>query len=138
MRVLLDTHALVWWWTDDRRLPAPARAAIEQPGATVLVSAASVWEIATKHRLGKWDGVAALLADFDMYLRRSRFVPLAITAEHARLAGGLAHAHRDPFDRMLAAQSLHDDAPLVSGDAIFAELGVATVWSERVAGAADI
>lgn len=129
MRLLLDTHALVWWWTDDRRLPDKARAAIAAPANTILVSAASMWEIATKHRLGKWPEVGALIAQFDSSLRRSRFVPLMVTIEHARLAGGLDHPHRDPFDRMLAAQAIADDASVVSGDSVFASLGVGVVWA---------
>lgn len=129
MRLLLDTHALVWWWTDDRRLPATARAAIAAPANTVLVSAASMWEIATKHRLGKWPDVEALLDQFDASIRRSRFVPLVITIEHARSAGRLDHPHRDPFDRMLTAQALADGAAVVTGDAVFASLGVDVVWA---------
>lgn len=105
MRLLLDTHALVWWWTDDKRLPAVARSAIASSDNAVLVSAASAWEIATKHRLGKWPEVAALLEGFDTSLRRSRFTSLPITHKHARLAGTLDGEHRDPFDRMLLAQA---------------------------------
>jgi PIN domain nuclease of toxin-antitoxin system len=127
-RLLLDTHALVWWWTDDRRLTPAARAAIAAPGTTILVSAASVWEIATKHRSGKWPEVGQLLAGFDAALRRSRFVPLPVTAAHARLAGELDHPHRDPFDRMLAAQASIEDVALATGDAVFPTMGVATVW----------
>ncbi len=129
MRLLLDTHALVWWWTDDRRLPEKARAAVAAPANTILVSAASMWEIATKHRLGKWPEVEALIARFDASLRRSRFVPLMVTITHARVAGGLDHPHRDPFDRMLAAQALSDDASIVSGDPVFASFGVGVVWA---------
>jgi PIN domain nuclease of toxin-antitoxin system len=70
MRLLLDTHALVWWWTDDPRLPAPARAVIADPDNTVLVSAATAWELATKHRLGKWPEVERIIADLDGALRR--------------------------------------------------------------------
>lgn len=130
MKLLLDTHALVWWWTDDRRLPSQARAAIAHPDSTVYVSAASMWEIATKYRLGKWPEVGSLLDKFDATMRRSRFIPLPVSMEHARLAGGLDHPHRDPFDRMLAAQARHDGAALVSGDAVFPELGVDIVWND--------
>ena len=127
-RVLLDTHALVWWWTDDRRLPASARAAIADPATQVLVSAASAWEIATKHRLGKWQEVAPLVAEFDDLLRRSRFVPLPITAVEARTAGAMDWAHRDPFDRILFAQSRARAAPLVTGDAVFHGQDLAVIW----------
>ena len=128
MKLLLDTHALVWWWTDDPRLPAAARAAIAVPDRQVMVSAASAWEIATKHRLGKWPEVTVLVEQFDALLDRSRFTPLAITPSEARLAGTLDWAHRDPFDRMLLAQARAQSLPLVSGDAAFAGQGIAVIW----------
>ena len=128
MKLLLDTHTLVWWWTDDRRLPATARAAIAAPGNAVHVSAATAWEIATKYRLGKWPEVAPLINDFDSNLRRSRFIPLPVGMEHARLAGSLESPHRDPFDRMLAGQAIREQMPIVSGDAIFHTLGPTVLW----------
>jgi len=127
-RLLLDTHALVWWWTDDRRLTGPARAAIAAPGHQVLVSAASAWEIATKHRLGKWDSVAALVAGFEDFLRRSRFAALPITPADALAAGALDWAHRDPFDRLLLAQARAQAVPLVSGDEAFRGQDIAVIW----------
>ena len=128
MRLLLDMHALVWWWTDDKRLPSAARSAIASADNAVLVSAASAWEIATKHRLGKWPEVAALLDGFDSNLRRSRFTSLPISQEHARLAGGLDGEHRDPFDRMLLAQARLEDLVLVTGDLVFLRYGATVVW----------
>src|SRR5215217_9601704 len=101
MRLLPDTHALVWWWTVDHRLPSPARAAIAAAGNSVFVSAATGWEIATKHRPGKWPDVARLLGGFETSLRRSRFAALPISLEHVRRAGMLDPPHRDPFVRML-------------------------------------
>ncbi|HTC08940.1 MAG TPA: type II toxin-antitoxin system VapC family toxin [Acetobacteraceae bacterium] len=128
MRLLLDTHALVWWWTDDARLPVAARAAIAEPDNTVLVSAASGWELATKHRLGKWLGVQRLLDDFDGALRRSRFGVLAISLAHAFAAGALEGPHRDPFDRMLIAQCRAEGMPIVSGDPVFAQYRAQVIW----------
>jgi len=128
VRLLLDTHALVWWWTDDRRLTAAARAAIADPANVVLVSAVSAWEIATKHRLGKWEEVAPLVDGFDDLLRRSRFAPLPITPTQARLAGAMDWAHRDPFDRMLLAQTRDQGVSLVSGDAVFQGCDVRVIW----------
>lgn len=128
MRLLLDTHALAWWWIEDKRLPPAARAAIADPDSTVLVSAAIAWELATKHRLGKWPDVAAIVDDLDALLRRSRFAALAITLDHARLAGTLDGPHRDPFDRMLIAQCRHEALPIVSGDPVFAQYGVRVIW----------
>ena len=128
-KLLLDTHALVWWWTDDCRLPQAARQAIADPATMVLVSAASAWEIATKQRLGKWPEVDRLVTEFEALIRRSRFAALSITHAHAQAAGALAGPHRDPFDRMLLAQSKIEDAAIVSADAVFAGYGVPVVWA---------
>lgn len=128
VRLLLDTHALVWWWTDDPRLPQLARAAIADPENIVVVSAASAWEIATKHRLGKWPEVAGIIDAFETNVLRSRFGSLAISAEHARLAGLLEGPHRDPFDRVLIAQARLEGVPVVSRDKVFHDYGAAVVW----------
>jgi PIN domain nuclease of toxin-antitoxin system len=128
MRLLLDTHALAWWWIEDKRLPQAARAAIADPDNTMLVSAATAWELATKHRLGKWPDVAAIVGDLDALLRRSRFGALAITLAHARLAGTLDGPHRDPFDRMLIAQCRQEALPIVSADPVFARYKVPVIW----------
>jgi PIN domain nuclease of toxin-antitoxin system len=128
MKLLLDTHALAWWWIEDKRLPPAARASIANPDNTVLVSAATAWELATKHRLGKWPDGAAIVADLDALLRRSRFGVLAISLPHAHLAGTLDGPHRDPFDRMLIAQCRHEELPIVSGDPVFAQYGVRVIW----------
>ena len=117
--LLLDTHALLWWLTDDARLPSPARAAIAEPARRVLVSAASLWEIATKHRLGKLGEADAFLRDAVGVIARESFEPLPVTLPHALLAGTLDTPHRDPFDRMLVAQALLDDLVLVSNEALF-------------------
>jgi PIN domain nuclease of toxin-antitoxin system len=124
----LDTHALVWWWLDDPRLAATARAAIAATGNTVCVSAASAWEVATKNRSGKWPDVERIVDEFPSLLRRSRFVPLSISVEHARLAGKLSGAHRDPFDRMLIAQAKEENASLVSCDTVLRDFGVDVIW----------
>jgi PIN domain nuclease of toxin-antitoxin system len=128
VRLLLDTHALVWWWTDDPRLPQMARTAIANPENTIVVSAVSAWEIATKHRLGKWPEVAGIIEAFESNVLRSRFASLAISVRHARLAGLLDGPHRDPFDRMLIAQARAEDVPIVSRDKVFDDYGVVLVW----------
>jgi PIN domain nuclease of toxin-antitoxin system len=130
MKLLLDTRALVWWWTDDPRLPARARALIADPASVVYVSAVSAWEITTKHRIGKWPDVERLIAEYASLLRRSRFHALAITLEHALRAGGLPGPHRDPFDRMLIAQSGLEALPIVTADAVFAAYGSAVIWAD--------
>ena len=128
MRLLLDTHALVWWWTDDPRLPARARTMIADPGTIVYVSAVSAGEITTKHRVGKWPEVERLIAEYTSLLRRSRFHPLAISMEHAHRAGGLPGPHRDPFDRMLIAQGGLESLPIVTTDAVFSSYGSEVIW----------
>ena len=117
--LLLDTHALLWWLADDPKLSAPARDAIADGERTVFVSAASLWEIATKNRLGKLGEADAFLADPIGIIAAEGFEPLPITLPHALLSGGLDTDHRDPFDRMLMAQSLIDDFVLVSNEELF-------------------
>ena len=128
VKLLLDTHAVVWWWLDDPKLPPAARAAIAAADNLVCVSAASAWEIATKNRLGKWPDVARIVDEFPDLLRRSRFAPLSVSVEHARLAGTLPSEHRDPFDRMLIAQAKEEHAVLVSGDGVLSRFGVEVLW----------
>ena len=131
MRLLLDTHAVVWWWQINPRLPDAARKAISDPGNTVLVSAASLWELATKLRSRKWDAVEEFVGQFETKAANSNFATLPITCAHARLAGSLPGEHRDPFDRMLAAQSLLEGATLVSADVTLAQFGIDVLWFER-------
>jgi len=128
MRVLLDTHALLWWLDGDARLSKRARAAIGDERTTCLVSAASAWEITTKARLGKLPGALEVADDVSACLRSQQFTPLDITVDHAQRAGSLPGAHRDPFDRMLIAQSHAENVPVVSNDAVFDAFGVVRIW----------
>ncbi|MBM3908965.1 MAG: type II toxin-antitoxin system VapC family toxin [Gemmatimonadetes bacterium] len=128
MRILLDTHTLLWWLDGDRRLGKRARAAIADERTTVLVSAASAWEITTKARLGKLPGAVEVAGDVSACLRSQRFDALDITMAHAQRAGSLPGAHRDPFDRMLIAQAQAENLPLVSNDEIFDRYGVVRIW----------
>ena len=128
MRLLIDTHALLWWLTDDPALPASARKHIARAGNTVLVSSASAWEIATKFRLGKLPDASDLLTDFAGYLARERFEGLAISTDHAVRAGLLPGPHKDPFDRMLIAQAQAESLPILSNDAAFDVYGVRRLW----------
>jgi PIN domain nuclease of toxin-antitoxin system len=128
MKLLLDTHALVWWWADDRQLPTVARAAIADPANAILVSAASAWEIATKHRVGKWPEVAPIVDQFLSLVLRSRFMVLSISAAHALAAGALEGPHRDPFDRMLIAQARDAADGIVSADSVFRTYGANVIW----------
>lgn len=128
MRLLLDTHALLWWLAGDAQLSPAAREAIGNPAHELFVSAASAWEVATKHRLGKLPGAGPLVVDFAREVRRQGFQPLPITLEHGQVAGQLPGPHRDPFDRMLVAQAREEKLAVVSNDAALRAFGVALVW----------
>lgn len=128
MRLLLDTHAWLWWLTDDPRLSAPARRAISDARNEVFVSAASAWEISTKERLGKLGGLPAVAERFAELVQADGFAHLAIDHRHALRAGGFDMDHRDPFDRMLAAQGELERLVLVTLDPALALFGVRTLW----------
>lgn len=128
MKVLCDTHALAWWLLDDRRLSAAARAILIEPDNQISVSAVSAFEIAIKHRIGKWPDAGNLIKDFHGIVERQGFRLLHIDAFHALRGGLLPGNHRDPFDRLLAGQSLVEVLPLVTNDAAFAAFGVEMVW----------
>ncbi len=129
MKLLLDTHALVWWWKDDPRLPARARGTIADPNNTVFVSAVAAWELATKHRIGKWPEAEHVIAEYMTLLRRSRFQPLSISTEHAHRAGLLPGPHRDPFDRLLIAQAGLEALTVVTGDPVFKVYDADVIWA---------
>jgi PIN domain nuclease of toxin-antitoxin system len=128
VKLLLDTHTLLWWLADDPALSAPARKAISARRNTVLVSAASAWDIATKHRIGKLPGVEPVINRFHELIHADGFEVLAITHVHALRAGAYPHAHRDPFDRLLAAQAELEGAKLVSCDAALDLFPVKRLW----------
>ena len=128
MKLLLDTHALLWWWTNDAQLSTKAKRAIANDGNTILVSAASAWEIATKTRLGKLDIGPLALTRFAELVQADGFAHLPMTWQHCVHAGGLSLDRRDPFDRMLAAQSLLEDAALVTKDAALSVFGMRVFW----------
>ena len=128
MRALLDTHALLWWLSDDPALTRTARKVIAETKNTLIVSAVSAWEIATKVRLGKLPTGADLASDFSDQIQREGFELLAISAEHGIRAGLLPGPHKDPFDRMLIAQSQAENVPIISNEAVFESYGVRRVW----------
>jgi PIN domain nuclease of toxin-antitoxin system len=123
--VLLDTHALIWWATADKALGKKARRAIENESMTVLVSAATAWEIATKVRLGKLRWGAGSV---EQYCVAQRFALLPVSFAHAERAGAWQQAHGDPFDRMLAAQSDVERVPLATNDEKIEAFGIDTLW----------
>lgn len=128
MRLLLDTHALLWWWGDDPQLPQRTRIALGDESNEVLVSAATAWEIATKQRIGKLPPLPMPAGGFDGLVTAEGFGLLAISPLHAWQAGTLAWTHRDPFDRVLAAQTVHEGLTLVTRDPVFSELALPTFW----------
>lgn len=128
MRLLLDTHALIWWLSGDPALSKRARIAIAEDPSAAAVSAASAWEIAIKVRLGKLPGAAALAGRLGPVVRREGFAALSISIDHAQRAGALPGPLRDPFDRMLIAQAILEDRTLVSIERSFDRYGVARLW----------
>jgi PIN domain nuclease of toxin-antitoxin system len=128
MNLLLDTHALLWWQTNDERLSNRARALIGDEMNEVFVSAASAWEIATKQRLGKLDEVPDAASRFAELVAADGFAHLSITYTHSLRAGGYQIDHRDPFDRILAAQSDLEHLLLVTRDPAFELFACKTVW----------
>lgn len=128
MQLLLDTHALIWWLTDNELLSKIANEAVAEPSNVVYVSAASAWEIATKHRIGKLPLAGRLDGALAEVVAKERFRELPISLTHGESAGALAGSHRDPFDRMLIAQALAEGLTLVSNERLFDAFGVARLW----------
>ena len=128
MRLLLDTHTLLWWLDGDRRLSRRARSRIADETNVVLISAASAWEITTKARIGRLPGALEVASDVAGAVASQGFASLDITILHAQRAGRLPGDHRDPFDRMLIAQAQLEDIPLVSNETLFDAYGVTRIW----------
>ncbi|MGE3745021.1 MAG: type II toxin-antitoxin system VapC family toxin [Sphingomonadaceae bacterium] len=128
MKLLLDTHALIWWLAGDDALSRRAREAIADEDNPVAVSAASAMEVATKFRIGKLPDAALLAQDFEGVVAEQGFAELAISVHHARLAGEMNIAHKDPFDRLLVAQAQAEDMVLVSKEALFDGFAVKRLW----------
>lgn len=127
MNLLIDTHVLLWWWTDEEKLSKPAKDAILNSGNRSYVSAAVAWELAIKVNLGKLDA-RDIVAKLHQFLAEEGFRRLAISTDHALRAGLLPMVHRDPFDRMLVAQAQALNCPIVSADMIFDRYGVHRIW----------
>ena len=127
MRLLLDTHAFLWFAAGDRRLGRGARQAIEHAGAELHISVASIWELAIKSSLGR----LTLAASIDRYTAEKieegyRILP--VEWAHAAAVEHLAFHHRDPFDRVIAVQALAEKMTLVTRDKVFRRYGVQTIW----------
>lgn len=128
MKYLLDTHAILWAAFQKNLLSPRARRAIQSPANEILVSAASAWEISSKVRLGKLPHAQVLANDFVQLVSAAGYLLLPISVEHAVRAGRLVGEHKDPFDRMLAAQAIQEDMALISNDAQLDVFAVRRIW----------
>lgn len=123
-RLLVDTHAVLWWLSDSKDLSATARSEIAEPASEMLVSVASAWEIAIKRALGKLRAPDAMPAAIEA----AGFSWLAIAPGHAWAVSELPDHHRDPFDRLLIAQARAEDLPVLTADRRFRPYGIEVVW----------
>lgn len=128
MKLLLDTHVFLWALMVPENLSPSVRALLEDDDTGVFVSAVSAWEISTKYRLGKLPGAARVVADYPKAISGLQAEPLPITTAHALKAGLWSAPHRDPFDRMLAAQAAVESLPLVTTDRAMRQFGVQLLW----------
>lgn len=128
MKLLLDTHAFLWWIGDDRRLSQPARGAIADPGNEVSFSAASAWELAIKAGLGRIEMDDPLGPFLEEQTKRNGFRVLPVLLGHAVAVAELPPHHRDPFDRLLVAQALAEGMTLVSGDRALRKYEAPVLW----------
>jgi PIN domain nuclease of toxin-antitoxin system len=125
---LLDTHVVLWWFFNDPQLSYRSRAIIEDGEQKLFVSAASAWEISTKHRIGKLPKAAEAVDRFEELLRQARMESLAISMQHGLLAGCLVSERRDPCDRMIVTQAQLEKLAVISADPVFKGFGIEVVW----------
>lgn len=128
MRLLLDTHVLIWLHNEPNKLSRQAETALGDSKNEVLVGAATAWEIAIKARSGRLVFDKTFIDDFDDRLRAIGFEPLVITASHAVAAARLPGRHKDPFDRMIAGQAAVEAATVITADPLIAQFGVPVLW----------
>lgn len=128
MRVLLDTHAFLWWITDDQRLSQRARETIARPTNTLFLSAASAWEIAIKAALGRLRFQGNLKSFISRQLAMNGIEPLPVELAHALHVALLPPLHRDPFDRLLVAQAQLEGIPILTADPILGQYEVEVIW----------
>jgi len=128
MNLLLDTHALLWWWGEPDKLSARALGLLQDPANRIYVSAASALEISIKTRIRKLPNGEEIITSWDRRILEDAFVEMPISTQHALRAGIMPGDHRDPFDRILAAQSLIENIPLLGCDREISALGAERVW----------
>jgi PIN domain nuclease of toxin-antitoxin system len=128
LHLLLDTHALIWWMTNSPSLPDSIRRLMIDKRNTIVVSAASAWEMATKVRLGRLPAASDITRNFEEYLTQSGFESLPVSAAHGIRAGLLPGPQRDPFDRMLIAQAQAENLTIVSNELAFDSYGIGRAW----------
>jgi PIN domain nuclease of toxin-antitoxin system len=128
LRLLLDTHCLLWALMTPEHLSERVRNLLRDPRNEVLVSAASAWEVATKHRLGRLPEAESVVGDYPGALAKLMALELPVSSSHALLAGSFSNAHRDPFDRLLAAQATLERVPLATLDGAFRDFPVRVLW----------
>jgi PIN domain nuclease of toxin-antitoxin system len=127
MNVLLDTHAVIWWFNEPEKLSKRANSTITNQANTVSVSAASAWEMAIKASLGKLQTVSFVL-DLSNLLQQENFFEQPVTVDHAVRGGLLPLHHRDPFDRLLVAQAQSLNIPIISADTILDAYDIKRIW----------
>ena len=125
---LLDSHVLLWWWFDPDRLSTAVHEQLIDPSTSVLVSAASVWELSLKHHQGKLPELSGVITDLPGLLQADGFEALPISLAHGLRAGGYSQPHRDPFDRMLATQAELDRLGLLTADSQLSSFPCQTLW----------
>ncbi len=128
MKVLVDTHVFLWAILEPAKLSRAAKRILEDPETVVRVSSASAWEIAIKVRSGQLPGARAVVASYAKHVARLAADELPMNSEHALLAGSFRSLHRDPFDRMLAAQAHTENLRLMTSDSVFTEFPVDVIW----------
>ena len=128
MTFLLDTCALLWWWSEPDKLSRRVLDFLKNPQNDCYVSAASAWEVSTKYRIGKYPAGIRVVSQWETSLAIDGFRELAIGFSHALKAGMLPSDHRDPFDRMIAAQSILENIPVITSDQEIGRLGAQTIW----------
>lgn len=128
MKLLLDTHAFLWWIGDDARLSGPAREAIADPGNNVSFSVASAWELAIKTAIGRFEAEGGLGPFLEEHIQRNAFRVLPVKLEHAVSVAALPAHHRDPFDRILVAQAAAEGMTLVTRDSQLGKYGTPVLW----------